>query len=500
MQRIQIVNFDQQSTEKNHLLDQYNEFRQLLENSVSTRTLSVLPIPQKINNTNQLAWFTRLEGQAMPLDQLTNEIEQDKIKAILAKRLNDIDASIKTLLASASLNTTQKDLLTEWSLRIIATNPILVINEDPVILYDFEKALKASPPPPPPPPPPLPKPKRFFRWWQLLMLVLLLLGLLWLLGYLFCPLYPKNSLTTIPTEPPVQQVETEQEPSVSPPEITNQPEPELPLPTTKEEPLPTPEVEKQPTPTPEEKQQPTPPATKPKNVTNCVMPKKQPLNHPQKPSRIVIIFDNSYSMLLTLMETPEEINRFLNMNYFTMTNKQINDYHQRMYRLPSRLSGSKQAALSSIDKIQPNIDIGLVVLESCPMAKNFGFFNNRTKLKNIITQLQPLERNSATPLYSGLQNASQLLDGVNSDDYILLISDGEDSCTKSNICTLAQSIAMKKPRLQINIIDLAGLHNIDCVANATGGKVYIAQNNKDLIDQMNKVMNKMDISKPICKE
>ena len=109
-----------------------------------------------------------------------------------------------------------------------------------------------------------------------------------------------------------------------------------------------------------------------------------------------------------------------------------------------------------------------------------------------------MEYNSATPLYNGVKQASKLLDGVNRDDYILIISDGEDNCTRANICTLANKIAKEKPRLKINIVDIAGEHKIDCVAKSTGGNVYIAKNPTQLINQMNSAVSNMDISKPIC--
>ena len=91
-----------------------------------------------------------------------------------------------------------------------------------------------------------------------------------------------------------------------------------------------------------------------------------------------------------------------------------------------------------------------------------------------------------------------MLDGVKREDYILIISDGEDNCSKNNICTLANYIATKKPKLKINIVDIAGEHKIDCVANMTGGKVYIAQSPKDMIKQMNKAVSDLKVDRPVC--
>jgi hypothetical protein len=175
-------------------------------------------------------------------------------------------------------------------------------------------------------------------------------------------------------------------------------------------------------------------------------------------------------------------------------------YEKRMTRLPNRLSSSKEVALASIDKIQANVNIALATLSACPVAQTTPFYSydNRSNLKNKINKLKPLDDNSATPLYSGIKQASKMLDGVNRDDYILVISDGQDNCTKANICSLASKIATQQPRLKINIVDIAGQHKIDCVAEQTGGKVYVAQSPKQIVEQMNNAVSSMNISKPLC--
>jgi hypothetical protein len=234
-------------------------------------------------------------------------------------------------------------------------------------------------------------------------------------------------------------------------------------------------------------------------VKNCITTEEATDN--KSASKMVMIFDNSASMTLTLMESQESIDKYLKSNFYSMTEKEAEAYERKMTRLPNRLSSSKEVALTSIDKIQQNIDISLVTLTSCPAAQTTSFYpyKDREKLKSKIKGLQPLENNSATPLYSGVKQASKMLDGINRDDYILIISDGEDNCTKSNICTLANEIATAQPRLKINIVDIAGQHKIDCVAKSTGGNVYIAQNPTELIKQMSNAVSDMNISKPICK-
>ncbi|WP_392552561.1 hypothetical protein RHO14_01490 [Orbus wheelerorum] len=459
MQRIQSVTFDQQNAEKNKLLSEYTEFLQLLEPHISTRTLSVLAMPKLLKDSNQLGWYTKLEGQPALLKNITDESQLRDLKLTLESRLNDIDIVIKQLLVSTSLSTEQKNILSNWFPRLATHyNPIYIINNDPVVIYDFEQPLLL--------PTVINGAKLFSRWWHFALLALVLLGLLWLLWYLFCP--QSKKLELIDDVPVIESVI----------------EPEF-IPKVEPEPEPIPQIEPQ--------------VPVVNNDPNCIT--KEEIIKNKHPSRMVLIFDNSASMYLTLAESNAEIERYQNTDFSYLTRQQIADYDKKMTRLPNRLSSSKKVAASSIDKIQSNVDIGLVILNKCPNADKTGFYSssNRSVLKNKISKLEPLQYNSATPLYSGVQIASSMLDGVNQDDYILIISDGEDNCSDNNICTLALSISAQKPRLKINIIDIAGLHRIDCVANMTGGKVFIAQNHQQIIEQMNKAVKQMDISRPVCK-
>lgn len=468
MQRITRIIFDHNNTEKKSLLDQYYTLLALLKPHLTERTFSILAIPRLIDNNQYIAWHTDLEGQPILLSDINNESQKNEIEKTLQNRLNDIEETVKLI----AVTDQQRVFLSSWLPRLKSLgNSIYVINDDPVIVNTFEDPIL-----PAPAPVPIIAPTSFWRWWHFLLLGLLLLGLLGLLWYLFCP-YGKEK--PVIAEPVITQPveEKKPEPTIIEPPKTEQP------PVAKSEPEP---VVPAPAPTP---------APAPKN---CIT-REQIENNADTP-KMVMIFDNSASMKLTLMETPESIDKYLHADWYSMGEDEADAYQKRMTRLPNRLSSSKKVALSAIDKIQPDINIALVTLSSCPMAETTSFYsyNNRGKLKNKINRLTPLESHSSTPLYSGIQQASKMLNGVKHDDYILVISDGADNCTKANICTLASEIAAKKPRLKINIVDIAGEHKIDCVANKTGGKVYIAQNPTQIVKQMNNAVSNMNISKPIC--
>lgn len=486
MQRITRIMVNHNDSEKLLLLEQYNTLLSLLKPYLTERTFSILSIPKLIDNNQYIAWYTNLEGQPILLSSLTDETHKKQIEETLQTRINDIEMAINSM----SLTSEQKTFISSWLPRIKSLgNQIYIVNDDPIIVNTLEQ-------------PVLPKPisvapKGFWRWWHFLLLALLLIGLLGLLWYFFCPYGKEKKTDPIPlVTQPVEEKKPDPEPVIDLPKETNT-EPTI------QEPVPVaePKIEPEPIPTPEPDPDPIP---KVKNPPNCIS--QQEITNNRNPSKMVLIFDNSLSMNVTITEPPSEIEKYFKYHFDIgypryMSREEIVAFEKRMTRLPTRLSTSKKVARSSIDKIQPNIDISLVTLSTCPAADTTSFFNyaKRGTLKSKINKLTPFDGpQSGTSLYSGVEKASKMLDGVKRDDYILIISDGDDTCTKKNICTLVNSIATQKPRLKINIVDIAGEHKIDCVAKMTGGKVYIAQNPNDMIKQMNKAVSDLKINRPVC--
>ena len=206
---------------------------------------------------------------------------------------------------------------------------------------------------------------------------------------------------------------------------------------------------------------------------------------------MVIIFDASPSMETTLLESPQTIKEF-EERQATMD---VSDFEiEYMKRLPNRLSMAKKSSANIIDNIDKNVDIGLVALRQCPSANSYGFYspNKRNILKNKIKKMQPDNSpNSGTPLYSGLKKASSMVDGIKRDAFILILSDGEHSCDSSNICSLANKLAQSKPKLKVNVVDIGGAQAANCVAYATGGEVFTANNPKQVTSMINQAVTPM---------
>ena len=491
MQRITRIAFEHSNLNTMSLLEQYRSLLAILKPHLTARTYSIFATPRLIEDNQYIGWYTNLEGQPVLLNDINDKSYKFEIEQSLSNRINDIETTIKLI----PLTYEQNIIISSWLPRIKnLKNHIYVINNEPVIVDTFETIVLPSPPVVSP----VIASKPFWKWWYTLILALLLLAVLGLVWYFLNPF--KESKKVEPIVVPVIKKPLEEQKSELIVEFNNQPELILkPKPELKQEPQ---VSEPQSTPEVISKLDPIP-SPKVKNPPNCIT--KEELLKNSNPSKMALIFDNSLSMTVTLAEPPSQVQQYF--NYLTngypgyMSEQEKIKYEKRMSRLPTRLSTSKKVALTSIDKIQQNINIALVALNSCPAADTTPFYSysGRGALKSKINRLTPsADGGGGTPLYSGLEKASKILDGVKRDDYILIISDGDDNCSNKNICTLANYIAAQKPRLKINIVDIAGEHKIDCVANATRGKVYIAQSPNDMIKQMNKSVSDLKINRPVC--
>ena len=150
--------------------------------------------------------------------------------------------------------------------------------------------------------------------------------------------------------------------------------------------------------------------------------------------------------------------------------------------LPARISVAKNAARQLVSSLPSDVDIGLVVLSKCPSAKSVGFYKpaERSRLQSRIGSLQPYQ---GTPLGSAVSQAGDMVDGVDVQGIIVVISDGEESCG-ADVCGIARRLAAKKPRLVINTVDIMGTGAGDCLASATGGRVFTASNAQEITDMI----------------
>ena len=486
MQRLARFKLEEINQNATVLFEHYDEILKIVRAHLPPSTATLFAKPEIKSDRVTVEWYSELEGQPY----LVSENESDKatlqkISPLIQQRLNAIAALTQNLTERGVISAEQST----WLSQLVEganhnTRQIYLINNEPVITgWGIGKKVE---PPAPPPIVPVATPKHRWCYW-LLPLLLLLLGLLAWWWFNREPVVPPK------VEPPKVEEPKKEEPKIE------EPKPEPPK---VEEPKPEPikEEPKVEEPKPEPIQEPIkeepkvePPVVEPPKEEPKQPPQKvcKPKYKPGETPQMVMVFDNSGSMFFTMQESSQTIDAFIQRaETYGASDEEI----QYMQRLPNRLSTAKKASTNIINSVGKNVDIGLVSLRTCPAATNHGFYSpgKRNALKAKIQAMTPAEGDSSgTPLYNGLQVASSMVDGVKRDAFILILSDGKDNCNTPDICGLANQIARQKPRLKVNVVDIGGARAANCVASATGGKVFTANNQKQVVSMVNQAIKPM---------
>ncbi|EJS86222.1 hypothetical protein AAUPMC_18969, partial [Pasteurella multocida subsp. multocida str. Anand1_cattle] len=71
----------------------------------------------------------------------------------------------------------------------------------------------------------------------------------------------------------------------------------------------------------------------------------------------------------------------------------------------------------------------------------------------------------------GLEKALTMVDGIERDALILLITEGNGDCTFRDPCQLIQQEIQRRPKLKVNIVSINSPWNAtDCLASLSGGQ------------------------------
>ena len=476
MQRLARFKLEEINQNATVLFEHYDEILKIVRAHLPPSTATLFAKPEIKSDRVTVEWYSELEGQPYLIpENESGKAALQKISPVIQQRLNAISTLTQNLTQKGSISAEQS----AWLNQLVDgathdTRQIYLVNNEPVITgWGIGKKVE---PPAPPPVVPVAAPKHRWCYW-LLPLLLLLLGLLAWWWFNREPVVPPK------VEPPKVEEPKKEEPKIE------EPKPEPP----KEEP----KVEE---PKPEPVQEPIkeepkvePPVVEPPKEEPKQPPQKvcKPKYKPGETPQMVMVFDNSGSMFFTMQESSQTIDAFIQRaETYGASDEEI----QYMQRLPNRLSTAKKASTNIINSIGKNVDIGLVSLRTCPAATNHGFYSpgKRNALKAKIQAMTPAEGDSSgTPLYNGLQVASSMVDGVKRDAFILILSDGKDNCNTPDICGLANQIARQKPRLKVNVVDIGGARAANCVASATGGKVFTANNQKQVVSMVNQAIKPM---------
>lgn len=477
-------------TRADFALTHQQQLLQLLTQHFPTKYRSLFATPEK-KSDDVIEWYSPVSGNPVALTSLQGQ-EQQEIRRILDERLNDIKTQT-ALLASQNRITDEERHLLDTASTLPDSESVYIINGQPVITWWPRTT---------PLPPPIAQvtagasaaaagaaladvpAKTRNRWLRWLLLFLFLLFLILLASWLKGCFDPKV-VPPVVEEKPAVVIPPKPEPEPVPePELIPEPAPE-PVP----EPIPEPEPVPEPAPVPAPVPKPVPVkkltpleacvqdelkkagvTEKTANATceNRLANKIKQMCPADRPSelapQVIIIFDASGSMALSMSLTEDDL------DFISSTGKLFAGYDAE----PRRITTARNAAIKIINNIPSDMKITTVVASDCGVVKSSPAYggNERSKLLSYIKRIEP---DSGTPLAESIKRAGNLIKGNNRDTIIVLLSDGLESCDQDP-CAAARTLKRAHPRAVINVVDILGTGAGNCVANATGGKVFTARN------------------------
>jgi hypothetical protein len=496
----------------NRLVQGHNLLHEKLAGLVPPSALAMFVAPT-LNEHRQVQWNSYLSGKPLAYADLS----QDKAQALLerlttrAKVLLDAIARFK---AEGKLDDSAATRLTSM-ISHIPTDGIISVNDEPLVLF-WRDALAAQEisartflTPVIPAKDTVPETlahtantgggerrcSMICLWWMFgLILLLVLTALLW---WLYCPLSPRNGIS-LAQDPNDKLSQEDFVISVPPSTPINPLELWQPIPIPAAPPIQCPKpvtcpvcpacAQAQTSATPaapvQAKQKTSPPRTaqkKPVTITNAkeFCPGERP---PELAPEIAVVFDHSGSMHLNINTTAAQEQQLANEHpasqLLRLLTGQPDQRIDRLTREPRRITVAKQAVSQLVQKLPSDMHTGLVTVGDCPTASNRGFFGPEQR-QGFLTEIARTNPAGGTPLANGILQAGSMLDGINRQSMILVVTDGRESCG-SDPCAAAYSLAAQKPHLTINVVDIGNSGAGNCVAKAGRGKVFTANSVQDL--------------------
>jgi Ca-activated chloride channel family protein len=176
----------------------------------------------------------------------------------------------------------------------------------------------------------------------------------------------------------------------------------------------------------------------------------------------------------------------------------------------TRIAVAKRAFNKVVEALPETTQLGIRVLGATYSGKNkkTGCQDtqqivpvgpvNAVQAKNVIATLKPT---GFTPIGLALKKAAADLGDTGSTRRIVLITDGEDTCTPPDPCEVARGLAAQGTHL---IIDTLGLtpdektrKQLVCISTATGGTYAAAKSEKELTDRVQQLVDRAATPPPV---
>lgn len=166
-----------------------------------------------------------------------------------------------------------------------------------------------------------------------------------------------------------------------------------------------------------------------------------------------------------------------------------------------RIDAAKAAVKDAIKKAPTFVELGLVVFNGCENVKNHGFYLDADRT-DLIKAVDAIDATGSTPLVDSMIIAAENMkiksDDVNAEGYIVLVTDGEETCVSKDskiamkaVCDTAKALKKQNDGLVINVMDLSNNSKLSCISEYTGG-VYASVSNEQtmlssIVGEMSKI-------------
>ncbi|GAB3621359.1 VWA domain-containing protein [Glutamicibacter endophyticus] len=158
----------------------------------------------------------------------------------------------------------------------------------------------------------------------------------------------------------------------------------------------------------------------------------------------------------------------------------------------SRIDAAKKATKHLIDNAPEDAHMGLVAYGSktpkqCDDIRTLhkpGPVDKKAYAKTI----DSLEAVGETPIGASLLHAAKDMEDIKGQKAIILVSDGEENCSKPPACEAAKDLAERGINLTVHTIgfkvNATARKQLECIAQATGGSYVDADNAEDLQEEL----------------
>jgi Ca-activated chloride channel family protein len=176
----------------------------------------------------------------------------------------------------------------------------------------------------------------------------------------------------------------------------------------------------------------------------------------------------------------------------------------------TRMAVAKRAFNDVVDALPETTQLGIRVLgatyagenkkQGCKDTQQIVEVGqvNRVAAKNAIATLKPT---GFTPIGLALREAAKDLDGAGTARRIVLITDGEDTCTPPDPCDVARDLAAQGTDLVVDTLGLAPdektRKQLVCISQATGGTYAAAQSEEELTDRIKQLVDRAALPPPV---